>query len=124
MTDPQVAGCKGKLAGFVFLIFVCGMAVGGVGMRLYDKHESVAWDLAQEKQMAVEHFTQELDLNQEQARAIEAILDEFIMQQADLMAQFRTSRLSGHDRILQILNDDQRQRFQQVLSELQTKRHD
>ena len=72
-----------------------------------------------EKQMAVQHFYRELDLNEDQARAIEAILDEFIMQQADLMDRYRNTRLSGHDRILQILNDDQKKRFKKVLSELQ-----
>jgi t-SNARE complex subunit (syntaxin) len=119
--------CKGKLAGFVALIFVSGMAVGAVATKLADRyaHPPHALTLSEDEMAtAVQHLHQELELNEEQARAVEAILDEFIMQQADLMSQFRTSRLSGHDRLLQILNEDQRQRFQKVLSELEQQRKD
>lgn len=115
--------CKGKLYGMVVLIFVCGVAVGGIGTHFVEQHwRSEAGQI--EAQLAMEHFRQELELNEEQARQVEAILDEFIMSQAELMSQFQTSRLSGHDRIVQILNDDQRRRFQEVWSELNTRRKD
>lgn len=121
MLDPKVAGCKGKLLGMVGLIFVSGMVAGAFTMSLAERYwlrpKPLVLDQS-EKEMAVQHFNQELDLNEAQARAIEEILDEFIMQQADLMAQFKTSRLSGHDRILEILNEEQRQRFKKVLAEL------
>ncbi len=127
MLDPKCAASKSRLYGFVALIFACGMAVGGLTIHLVDRHRTAKQTAVfneAEKQMAVAHFSQELDLNTEQAKAIEDILDEFIMQQANLMQQFRSSRLSGHDRILQILNEDQRKRFKKVLDELGTKRRD
>ena len=127
MLDPKFASCKGKVFGMVTLIFVSGVAVGGLGMHLIDRHLSATQDtvLSQaEKQMAVQHFSQELDLNAEQAKAVEDILDEFIMQQAELMQQFQNTRISGHDRILRILNGDQQKRLKKVLDELGTKRQD
>ena len=127
MVDPKIAACKGKLLGLVSLIFVSGMAVGALTMHLADRHivatQKALLDEA-EKEMAVQHLSQELELNAEQAKALEDILDEFIMQQANLMAEFRSSRISGHDSILRILNEDQRKRFQKVLDELNNKRRD
>ena len=127
MLDPKAAGCKGKLVGMVTLIFVSGMAVGALTMHLAERHwvdSQRAALSAAEKEMAVQHFSQELELNAEQAKAVEDILDEFIMQQANLMAEFNTTRASGHDRILRILNQDQQKRLKKVVSELGNKRQD
>jgi hypothetical protein len=127
MVDPRAAGCRGKLIGLVTLIFVSGMAAGAFTMNTVDRHwlrpQVLALNQA-EKELAVQHFSQELELNPEQAKALEGILDEFIMQQANLIAEFQHSRLSGQNSILRILNEDQRKRFQKVLSELTGKRKD
>lgn len=121
MVDPKVAGCKGRLVAIVALIFVSGAVAGGLTMHLADhrllKPQLLTMDQA-EKELAVQHFSQELDLNQEQAKAMEAILDQFIMEQANLMQQMQHSRSTGHEQILRILNEDQRRRFQKVLSDL------
>jgi uncharacterized membrane protein YciS (DUF1049 family) len=127
MLDPKVAGCKGKLAGLVAIIFVSGMAAGALTMNLAERHWLRSRDAVlteAEKEMALQHLSQELDLNPEQAKAIEAILDEFIMQQANLLAEFKNSRMTGHEQILRVLNEDQRKRFQKVLSEINSKRRD
>ncbi len=122
-----MSDCKGKLFGMVSLIFVSGMLGGAVTVKLAERYWWPQPTLVlqpEEKQVAVDHFARELSLDEAQARAIEAILDELIMQQADLMAQFRTTRVSSQDRIHQILNEEQRRRFQGVLSELSTRRQD
>src|SRR5579884_331005 len=127
MVDPKVAGCKGKLFALLGLVFVSGMLAGAVTPKLaehYGGRRPGPVLTEAEKQMAVDHFSQELDLNSEQVKAIEDILDEVIMEQANLMQQFQHSRTSGHDQILHILNADQRKRFQKVLSELGAKRQD
>lgn len=124
MLDPA---CKRKLYGMVALIFASGMIAGGFTMNLVDRYwlrPQSSFLSEAEKAMAVQHFSQELELNAAQAKAIDDILDEFIMQQANLMAEFRSSRVLGHDRILQVLNEDQRKRFKKVLSELGNRRRD
>ena len=124
MLDPKLSGHKGKLFGFVAVVFLTGMVAGALTTKLADRYFAEPDGLKQEKQVALQHLSEELDLTEEQARAVEAILDEFIMQQADLINTFNSSRLSGHDRIIEVLNDDQRRRFQEVLTELNTRRRD
>jgi propanediol dehydratase small subunit len=124
MVDPRVTGCKGKLAGVVALIFLSGAAAGGLTMKAVDhyrlKPQALVLNQA-EKEMAVQHFRQELALNDDQTQAIESILDAFIMEQANLMQEMQHSRVVGHEQILRILNEDQRKRFQKVLSEINNK---
>lgn len=128
MLDPRASGCKGKLAFLVSILFLSGVAVGGIGMHLGDRYwlrqEAPPMMTEAEKRMALQHFSQELELNAEQASAIENILDEFIMEQADLMQQFRTRRMAGHDQLLRVLNPDQQKRLQKVLDELSNRRKD
>jgi hypothetical protein len=121
MVDPKVAGCKGKLAGMVAFIFFSGMAMGGFTMILAERYWLQPRQQALEKaeeQVALEHLSTELRLDDLQTRQVEEILDQVIMEHADMMAQFRTNRLHGHDRIMKILNEDQRKRFDQVLAEI------
>jgi hypothetical protein len=68
--------------------------------------------------VALQHLSVELRLNDVQTQQVEEILDQIIMEHADMMAQFRTNRLHGHDRIMKILNEEQRKRFDQVLTEI------
>ena len=126
MTDPKVAGCKGKLAGMVAFIFFSGMAMGAFAMILAERYwlEPRAQALEQsEQQIALDHLSRELQLDEAQMREVEAILDQAIMQHADMIAQFQTNRLYGHDRIMRILNEEQKKRFDQVLSEISSQQH-
>jgi hypothetical protein len=118
--DPA---CKFKLLGMVAFIFTCGMVTGAltwhvVGRRLLPPKPPVL--SAEDKAAAMEHFARELELTEQQALAIESILDEFIMEQADILARYRTSRTSGHDRLYQVLNEEQRKRLRKVLEEINT----
>ena len=105
----------------VAVIFFSGMAMGGFAMVLAERYWLQPRERAleqAEEQMALDHLSTELQLNEAQTRAVEEILDEAIMQHADMVAQFQTNRLYGHDRIMKVLNEEQRKRFDQVLSEI------
>jgi hypothetical protein len=123
MVDPTDRTCKVKLFGMVAFIFVCGMASGAftwhVAQRRWFPPKAPVLS-AEDKSVAMDHFNRELELSEQQARAVESILDEFIMEQADLMARFRTSRTSGHQRLNEVLNESQRKRLKKVLEELNT----
>ena len=123
MLDSRDPVCKVKLVGMVAFIFLSGVAAGGFGWevarRTWFRPALPAAILSTEAKIPVlDHFSRELDLTEHQTRAIESILDEFIMEQADIMSRFRTSRASGHDRIYQVLNAEQRKRLRKVLEEL------
>lgn len=127
MLDPKVTGCKRKLAATVCAIFLSGMVAGAfswhLGERYWLRHQPPVMTEA-EKQLTVQHFSQELELNADQVKAVNDLLDEFIMEQANLMQQFQNSRLTEHDQLFQILNEQQRKRFQKVLTEIENKRQD
>ncbi len=123
MLDPRDSTCKVKLFGMVAFIFVCGMVTGAftwhvAQRRWFPPKASILH--AEDKTAAMDHFNRELELSEQQARAVESILDEFIMEQADLMARYHTSRTSGHERLNQVLNEEQRKRLKKVLDELNT----
>ncbi len=124
MVHPRMDDCKGKLAGMVAVIFLTGMASGALTMSLVERYWLRPRALELERQVALEHFRGELELNEQQARAVEAIVDELLMQQADLMEQFRNRRISGQDRLFQVLNEEQRKRLKKVLDEMNTQRQD
>lgn len=120
--DPQVASCKGKFYAILAFVFVVGLVAGGLTEHLFERRpRNLALGIA-EKDASLQHLSEELALSPEQARTIEGILDECIMQQADLLSQFRKNRANINDKILQVLNDDQRQRYRKVIAELGTKR--
>ena len=126
MLNPRDSACKVKLFGVVAFIFVCGMATGAfswhVAQRRWFPPKAPVLS-AEDKTVAMDHFNRELELSEQQARAVESILDEFIMEQADLVARYRTSRTSGHERLNQVLNEEQRKRLKKVLDELNTQQH-
>lgn len=110
----------------LFLIFLTGAGfgffIGRYGMReAYAKNVAV-WKDADRAQ-ALHRFKRELKLTPEQAKQFEVVLDDFMMYMQTLQAQMDDVRAQGKDRILQILNEEQRGKFKRMVSELQTKLH-
>jgi hypothetical protein len=62
-----------------------------------------------------------LNLTPDQAGQIASVLDDFMMYYQTLQAQMDDVRATGKNRIMKLLNDDQRQKFEHMLSDLQTK---
>ena len=73
-------------------------------------------------EISVVRFKAELGLTPEQARQMEGILDDFLMYYQTLQAQMDDMRSTGKGRILHILNEEQRTRFQKMMDELESKR--
>ena len=123
MLDSKDPACKVKLFSMVAFIFVSGVVTGAfsweVARRTWFPPKPPAL-IAEDKAAAMEHFDREFELSEQQARDLESVLDAFIMEQAELMARYRTSRTSGHERINQILNEEQRKRLKKTLDELNT----
>jgi hypothetical protein len=119
--DSRDSVCKVKLFSMVGLIFVSGMVTGAFSWNFAQKRwfpPKAPVLTSQGKAAALKHFNQELDLTEQQAQAIESILDQFIMEQAELMSRYQTSRVSSHDRLYQVLNEEQRKRLRKILDEL------
>lgn len=94
------------------LVFLCGIALGAV-VHMYFEHTSLAASHgtpppAAGFTMSVTEWKQQLDLSPEQTVALTSVLDDFSRYYDDVLAD-------GNSRIMQILNPQQREKFEQML---------
>lgn len=106
----------------LLLVFLSGSLAGALAMR-YGVHPMIhrappAWTEGG-REISLQRFEKELSLTPDQARDMERILDDFMMYYHSLQAQMDEVRADGKERILQILNPGQKQRFEEMLTELQ-----
>jgi hypothetical protein len=59
----------------------------------------------------------ELKLDDRQYSQVHSVLDEIIMEEADMVSRIQALRTEGRERIEKILNDQQRERFRTLLLE-------
>jgi hypothetical protein len=118
MSSPQVELYRGKIFGVLFVVFLCGMAAGAVGMKVYVTELTPVADNAHDLKSALAHLSEELDLDSQQVIQVRSVLDECIMEEAELMEQIRTLRAGGRLRIEKILNESQKKKFETLLHEV------
>lgn len=108
----------------LLLVFLCGATAGALTMRLgalsYGRSGPRYWTQGG-KEISLERFRRELTLDDEQAKQMEVVLNDFVMYYQTLQEQMNEVRSNGKSRILQILREDQRKKFEKMLSDLQTK---
>lgn len=98
--------------GLVFLTgAVCGAFFMDLGAHRWVRRSAPFWTEAG-KAISLEKWKRDLDLTPEQTRQIESILDDFGMYYRNVMSD-------GKSRILKILNEEQRKKFDRLLGEAQ-----
>ena len=109
------------------LIFLCGAIAGAITMGTVFRHwpaglprPGLSWKESG-KEISLQRFRKELNLTAPQADQLETILDDFMMYYQMLQSQMDEVRATGKGRILRILNDDQKRKFERMLSDLQAK---
>jgi Spy/CpxP family protein refolding chaperone len=112
----------------LLLVFLAGAASGALSMRYYGIHSLRArpgggpyWKEGG-KEISLQRFKRELDLTPEQAQQMEGVLDDFVLYYQTLQTQMDEVRASGKERIVHILNPEQRKKFDQIMVELQARR--
>lgn len=107
--DPRVV-CVITLA----LVFMCGAAAGAVVMNLgvHTRLHQPAFDTAAGKAQYFSRMRRELDLTPAQAEQMESVLN-------DCWLYYRTVVSDSKSRVEQILNDDQRRKFERILQDYQ-----
>jgi Spy/CpxP family protein refolding chaperone len=107
---PAPAG-RVAILSFV-LVFLCGAVLGAVVMSVSGHaglHDArIPPPPAPGFSMAVNDWKRQLDLTDEQTVQLTSILDDFSRYYDDVLAD-------GNSRVMQILNPEQRRRFQQML---------
>ena len=106
-------------------VFLSGAAAGAVAMRLTvspERHRGAPWWKEGAREISLQRFKKELDLSPDQAVEMERVLDDFVMYYQTLQAQMDDVRATGRQRILRILRDDQKQRFEKMIGDIQNKK--
>src|SRR5580700_7074060 len=99
--SPKFAG-----VGVLLLVFLCGAAAGAVTMNLAHTslHPHAFWDNSAKTEY-LKSVTRQLDLTPEQAAQMSSILDDFAK-------YYQTVLSDGKARILNILNEEQKRKFE------------
>ena len=104
----------GKLVGVVALVFASGVATGFLA-------NMVLGDLSAEPgtefriQATLNDLSGELELNPSQMEQIREILDDAIMDEAELLSELKMNQIDARERIAQYLTPEQNQRFDRML---------
>lgn len=108
----------------LLFVFLAGAAVGAFAMRYAankERHKNVPYWTAGGKDITLQRLKKELDLTPDQAREIETVLDDFVMYVQTLQAQMDDVKATGKRNVMKLLRDDQKQKFERMLTELSTK---
>jgi hypothetical protein len=105
-------------------VFLGGIVSGAVGVRVYHQQiaqagtESSPIDLHAQPGVAAKHLRDKLALTEDQVAQVEDVLDQCIMREADLLMQIKQLRADARQRILELLNEEQRKKFTTVMDEV------
>ncbi len=124
MTDHRMSWQNPRILCILLLVFVCGATAGALTMRLGSsgsRRASASYWREGGKEIQIERFRKELDLSPEQTRKMEVVLSDFVTYYQTLQEQMNEVRSSGKQRILEILDEEQKQKFLQMMSDLQNK---
>ncbi|MSV34852.1 MAG: hypothetical protein EXQ47_04545 [Bryobacterales bacterium] len=121
-------GKNPKIIGTLVLVFLAGAAAGALGMQLglHERlHRAVAAaSVKPARRVAandalMQRFKTELNLSGEQTEKLAMVLGDYRHYYESLQDQLDDVRSTGKKRILQILDQDQRARFERIMGDLQ-----
>ena len=123
------AGKNLKVIGTLVVVFLAGGAVGALTMQLglHDRmHRTVSAasapapvHKAATNDALVQRFKTELNLSGDQTEKITMVLDDYRQYYQSLEDQLDDVRSTGKTRIMQILDEQQRTKFEKIMGNLQ-----
>ncbi len=125
MTANRPLWMSPRLVLAVVLVFSAGGLTGALAVRLSQHNtqsQPAAYYTINGKEVALQQLVKDLDLSADQAKQLETILDDFVMYMQTLQSQMDDVRASGKSRILNILDDRQRVKFEKMMGDLQARR--
>jgi hypothetical protein len=111
-----------RIVSTLSLVFLAGAASGALWMQL-GLHERLHRVVSNPSPVStqdslLERFNSELGLSQDQSHKIAAVLADYTQYYQSLQDQLDDVRATGRTQILQILNPDQRERFEKIMNDL------
>jgi hypothetical protein len=111
-----------RILSTLFLVFLAGAASGALSMRLglHDRLRGAVSSSTREpsREVVLRKFQSELDLTDDQSQKLAMVLDDWGQYYQSLQEQLEDLRSTGKNRILEILNPDQRDRFEKIMKDL------
>lgn len=101
-------------------VFLSGAVAGAMIMRMGsppERHVSGPYWKQGAREISLHKFKKELNLSSEQAKQMETVLDDFVMYYQSLQAQMDDVRSTGRERILRILREDQKNKFEKMIGD-------
>ena len=114
----------------LLVVFLCGASAGALvmamGVHRWMHGGSIptaqpAWKESG-KDVTLQRFKRELDLTPAQTEQLETVLDDFFTYYHTLQAQLDDVRASGKQRMMRILDERQKKKFDRLIGEFQDKR--
>jgi uncharacterized membrane-anchored protein YhcB (DUF1043 family) len=100
----------------LMLVFLAGAATGALSMRLI--HHPAPVNAQQNREAVLNRFRTQLDLDGAQVQKLSLLLDDYSQYYESLQEQLDDLRSTGKTRIMQILNPDQREKFEKMMNDL------
>ena len=125
--SKEPAGKNPKVIGTLVLVFLAGGAVGALTMQmgLHERlHRTVSAasapvHKASTNDALVQRFKTELNLSGDQTDKIAMVLEDYRQYYQSLEDQLDDVRSTGKNRIMQILDEQQRTKFEKIMGNLQ-----
>ena len=106
-------------------VFLAGAATGAVTIWFGfppEKHKAgLAWNEAG-REYSLQKFKKELDLSPSQTQEFERVIDDFMAYYQVAQAQMEDVRATGKTKIMKILREDQKIKFEKMMSDAHAKR--
>lgn len=104
----------------LMLVFLAGAATGALSMRfgLHSLLHPSAATPPITRDAALNRFKTQLDLDSDQTQKLGLVLDDYRQYYQSLQDQLDDLRSSGKTRIMQILNPEQRVKFEKMMGDL------
>lgn len=121
MRDYRMTWQNPRILFVLLLVFVSGATAGALAARFGLRPPKTPASYWKEggKEISLDRFRRELNLNPEQARQMEVVLNDFVTYYQTLQEQMNGVRADGKARILQILDEEQKQKFEKMVTGLQ-----
>ena len=116
MTESACPVPIAKVIGAIALVFLSGFATGFLGERIFDTlFPSPNQGTEFRIQATLDELSSQLDLNPSQMEQIRVVLDDAIMDEAELLNELKLNQLDARGRIAQYLTPEQNRLFDKML---------
>ncbi len=119
MILPALSASTTKAAAVLALVFVSGFVSGLLTDNLLQTGMMSESALSLRQEPSLEDLSEHLDLNPVQTEQIRIILDDVIIEEADLLSEFQSHREEARVRIIRYLTPEQSKRFDDLMDAIE-----